>query len=159
MACVENHPIEPFFTLWYHSLENKKWDINSYIKLVVIKSLRDFWEVYNSISTFNNGMFFLMKENIAPIWEDKHNINGGVWSFRLSRKVLDKTWNELSIALIGNTLLENNDKNSSNINGISVVPKKYNCVLKIWNEDFNIKNKINKLDEIDTGKYLYKKHK
>jgi translation initiation factor 4E len=154
-----NHPIEPFFTLWYHSLTNKKWDIESYDKLVVIKSLRDFWEVYNSISTFNNGMFFLMRENITPIWEDENNINGGVWSYRLSRKVLDKTWIELSIALIGNTLLEKNDDNFCNINGISVVPKKYNCILKIWNSDFKIKNKINKLDDIDTSRYMYKKHK
>ena len=39
--------------------------------------------------TFNmnfNGMFFIMKEGILPIWECAHNINGGCVSWKVYRK-------------------------------------------------------------------------
>jgi len=29
-----------------------------------------------------------MKEGIEPIWENKENINGGYWSFKVSKKIL-----------------------------------------------------------------------
>ena len=153
------YPFEnTYYTFWYRGLEEKSWDISSYKKLAEMHSLKDFWEIYNSISTFNNGMFFLMKEDILPIWEDEKNINGGCWAFRLSRKTIDKTWKELSIAFIGNTLMKELEMNK-NINGISVVPKIYNCVLKIWNSDFEKKDILANMDSIDVKRCNYKKHK
>ena len=43
----------------------------------------------NKIKNINCGMFFLMKENIKPIYEDKKNINGGYWSMRITKKDSD----------------------------------------------------------------------
>ena len=55
-----------------------------------INSLESFKYYYNNIDTFIYGMFFLMKEDIIPLWEDEKNINEMVFkdpypSFNFSR--------------------------------------------------------------------------
>jgi len=159
----EPHPISPYYTLWFHDLNDKSWNIKSYKKIAEIRDLDTFWKIYNKIETFNNGMFFLMRENILPTWEDKQNVNGGVWSFRLSRKVIDSAWNELSMALIGGTLVDEDKIKETNtiITGISISPKIYNCIFKIWNGDAKNHDAsiLNNLEHIDVKRCMYKKHK
>ena len=47
-----------------------------------------FWVVYNKLKSIyvENAMFFLMKENIPPLWESSDNIEGGCWSFKIYKK-------------------------------------------------------------------------
>ena len=44
-------------------------------------------------------MFFIMREGIEPFWEDPQNVNGGCWSFKISKGNIKKYWTELSIYL------------------------------------------------------------
>jgi len=82
-------------------------------------------------------MFFIMRKVdndtiINPRWEDKHNINGGYWSFKVPNGDAQNIWNTLSKILIGETILTNP---TMDINGISISPKKHFCIIKIWNKN------------------------
>ena len=129
------------WNLWYHHNKND-WTINGYKLLFKILTINDFWNFYNNldlIGGINNQHFFLMREDIKPIWEDENNINGGCWSFKKNISTINDLWLDLSIYLLGETLY----KNTFNINGISICMKKgKNSIIKIWvkdDEDNNIK--------------------
>lgn len=170
----EDHfPLDTYYTLWYHGITEKKWDKDSYIKIGIIHSIKEFWTYYNNINTFLKGIFFLMKEDILPIWEVPANINGGYWSFRVERGKVDEIWTKLSIQLItenicnssSSKLQEQSEQNESeqneseeneseqnknilkhDINGISISPKAVNAVIKIWNND----SSYCKIEDINT---------
>ena len=127
------------WTLWYHSPESNDWSEDSYQKIYTFSTIEEFWSCYDLIKEnyLYVGMFFLMKKDILPTWEDPQNIKGGCWSFKVSRKDTYNAWLELSIALTGNNLLQNNLSNTTLLTGISISPKKGFCIIKIWNKDFN----------------------
>lgn len=136
---IYNNPsniLNSYWTLWYHSPENKKWDISSYQLLYKFNTLDNFWQLYNNFTPpqIQYGMFFLMKDDIKPIWEDVNNISGGSWSFKISKKDTFSAWIELSISAIGETLSKDCEF-LTNINGITISPKKNFSILKIWNKD------------------------
>ena len=104
--------------------------------------------------------FFLMRENIFPKWEDKYNINGGCWSLRIVKTEIRNVWDELSMAIMGE-YLTNDSKENSNLNGLSISPKRSFCVIKIWT-----KNVVEDKDDyfspyipfLDLDGSLYRKH-
>ena len=124
------------WTYWYHDPYNNKWTIDSYKKLYEIGSIKDFAILNNSwdiLPNINKSMYFLMKIHILPIWEDKNNQNGGLWSFKIvgNDSYIKEIWNKLCIYLLGESLLKNIENNNL-INGISISPKKYFSIIKIW---------------------------
>ena len=157
------------WVLWYHDIKNTEWTLDSYIKVAEFNTIEDFWKLYTYINNkpqlITNGMFFLMRENILPIWEDNSNINGGYWSFKISIHSITHAWNEISMALIGENILKNRE-NMYTINGISISPKKNFCIIKIWNSeklaDTNIKNCTDSLNKnillFNFDEALYKEH-
>ena len=93
-------------------------------------------------------MFFLMKNDILPIYEDKNNINGGYWSIKISNENILKTWIDLSIELIRGNL----DKKNI-ISGITLSYKKKFYIIKIWitNKKYNNLSYLN-LNNININK-------
>lgn len=127
------------WNLWYHHTKDD-WSINGYRKIYQITKASNFWELYHNwelLGGLTYKQFFLMKNDIQPIWEDEHNKNGGCWSFKIDEKNINEIWEQLSILLVTEELLnENNDQNL--IVGLSICLKKNNfCVIKIWNSDSN----------------------
>ncbi len=125
------------WTLWNHDQSNN-WDITSYKKLFSFNTL-------DSAITFNENihpniikksMIFLMKDDIQPIWEDKLNINGGCFSYKINEEIVVNIWKKLVYYLIGMTI-SNNENILNNINGISISPKKNFAIIKIWIADIN----------------------
>ena len=156
------------WVLWYHNTNDKNWDLKSYINLYEFNDIDSFWKMINTIekyyNNYHNDMLFLMKKNkndyIYPMWEDKYNKKGGYWSFKINKNDLHNIWLETMILLISESLLNDNLHNN-NINGISISPKKNNCIMKIWNNNHNI-NDIKMLTEIKNINYneiIYKCHK
>ena len=127
------------WTLWYHNLNYNNWSIDSYQKLYNFSNISDFWKLYNNHYKLNYGMFFLMKDNIKPIWEVDENKNGGNWSIKVIKNI-EKTWLNLSMDLIGNTL----DKKNI-VNGISLSYKNNYYIIKIWIND-KTKNDLNNIN-------------
>ena len=115
------------WVLWVHKVNDSDWTIDSYEKICEIDSIENFWLIYNNwdehLPRLDMGIFFLMREGIFPKWEDARNINGGCWSMRVSRNDIYNTWNELTMAMIGEYLCLEDDRNNE-INGLSISPKK-----------------------------------
>ena len=82
-------------------------------------------------------MFFCMKKNIFPNWEDPLNRQGGCLSFKVPAKDIMKEWNQILLYCINNNILT--EKNNE-VNGISISPKKEFNIIKIW-------FRLNKSDE------------
>ena len=148
--------------LWFHNLSNPDWSINGYTKIYTIETIEEFWEINMrmNINIIQNGMFFLMKEGIQPLWEHETNINGGCWSYKISKKECYISWVELLIAICGETLLE--DKYNNIINGVSISPKKNFCIMKIWtNNNENTSNSLlsTNIYNLNISQCLYKEHK
>ena len=131
------------WNIWYHH-EKDNWEISGYKKIYQISTIENFWKFYNNwdkLGGVSNKHFFLMKDGINPIWEDKQNINGGCWSFKISENQSEELWEDLSIYLVCNVICPTI---SSEIVGLSICLKKNNSsVIKIWNQ--NSKNNSLKL--------------
>jgi hypothetical protein len=146
--------------LWFHSITDNKWDKSSYKKIFTIDSLFDYKYILDNFEQdhYQNGMFFCMKENIFPNWEDPDNRNGGCLSFKIPSTEIIKEWSDLLLTVISENLvsLEISDE----INGISISPKKEFNIIKIWfkNSKFDYKKEIEEYSLITFNNSLYKKH-
>jgi hypothetical protein len=80
---------------------------------------------------FSEGMFFVMRDPIPPLWENHQNIRGGYYSFRCQKRdATDSYINYMIAAMIGELT-----KNATNqINGISISPKRGFNIIKVWNQ-------------------------
>jgi hypothetical protein len=122
------------WNVWYHH-EKDNWTISGYRMIYSIKTIEDFWKIYNNwnkLGGINSKHLFLMKDGITPIWEDKENINGGCWSYKINDSKSGEIWENLSVYLV----TENLCKKENEIQGISIcLKKKNNSVIKIWNKN------------------------
>jgi hypothetical protein len=148
--------------LWFHSINDNNWDKSSYRNIYTIKSLFDFQYIKTNFQQdhYQNGMFFCMKKDIFPNWEDPDNRNGGCLSFKVSSSNIVNEWENLLLKCITENILT--DNNESEINGISISPKKEFNIIKIWFRNSSFKyNGVFIEDEnslINLNNSLYKKH-
>ena len=133
------------WNIWYHH-EKDNWNLSGYKKIYTLSTVEEFWKFYNNwdkVGGVTNKHFFLMKENITPVWEDVQNINGGCWSFKIQEEQAEDLWEDLSSYLVCEKLCPTI---SDEIVGISICLKKNsNTVVKIWNK----KSKNNSLKLIN----------
>ena len=157
---MNDYTLNNKWVLWFHSLKNPNWDNKSYIKVIEIKTLLDF-KLLNDVLRINhlqNGMFFLMKNDIFPTWEDPKNRLGGCISFKYDNNIL-KEWLKILLLCITNNL--SNKKNINEINGLSISPKKEFNIVKVWikNDSKDHKNILKPYEPfIILDKSIYKKH-
>ena len=146
------------WTLWYHSLKNKNWDNKSYVKVIELNTLLDYklLEDIMRINHLQNGMFFLMKNDIFPTWEDPKNRMGGCISFKYDNNILNE-WLKVLLLCITDNLSDYNKE----INGLSISPKKEFNILKVWikNDSNDYKILVNQYEPyMKLDKCVYKKH-
>ena len=140
----ENQTFTNKWNIWFHSKKDV-WTVDGYEKLYEISNVENYWKLYNNwnkIGGLSSKHYFIMKENVTPIWEDDNNKNGGCWSFKISEYQSEELWNDLSNYLVTDNLISTNDAV-----GLSICLKKNNfSVIKIWNMDSknNSLNLINK---------------
>jgi hypothetical protein len=148
----KNYKLKNNWSLWYHSIKDNNWDKKSYKKLLIFRNFFDYRLIVDSFEQnyYQNGMFFVMKDDIFPNWEDPKNRFGGCLSFKISSDNIIDSWNYLLLNILNSSFLkENNDM----INGISIAPKKEFNIIKIWlkekkykySDDF-LENKYFKLE-------------
>ena len=157
MECVD---LKNEWKLWFHSINDNNWNKSSYKQLF---SLKDLYDTNLMMSIFKqnhyqNGMFFIMKNDVFPNWEDPSNRMGGCLSFKISSKNVISEWSELFLKCNLECILKGeNDK----INGLSISPKKEFNILKIWfSENIDYKNLFIEKEnsELTLSNSLYKKH-
>ena len=146
--------------LWYHSINDTNWDKNSYKQIFLINNIYDFnisKDIFKQ-NHYQNGMFFIMRDNIFPNWEDPGNRMGGCLSFKVPSTKIIEHWNELSLRCITENIMKDNNHH---INGISISPKKEFNIIKIWiNEDsFKYKDYFIEIGEFfSLTNSIYRKH-
>ena len=122
------------WTLYFHSSEESKWDISTFIKVGTATTWGDWFTLVNQVTirAIGDGMFFFMRDPIPPLWENSKNIRGGSYSFRVQRADSGDIFVNTSVAC----MLDKAMKITENrIHGISISPKKGFNIIKIWNID------------------------
>ena len=141
MEKSDDYKLQTSWILWNHKLNDNNWKNNSYKNIFEINNLYDykFLENIMTLQNLQNTMFFLMRKDIFPTWEDHHNRNGFNISYKVPLNHLENSWNNLLFKV----LTDDDD----NINGISISPKKEFNIIKVW---------INKYDRniFDLDRYI-----
>ena len=126
--------LEDTWILWFHDLQSTDWTINGYEKIGEIKSIEDFWTLYNNLD-FTIGMYFLMRSKYIPIWDDPSNINGSSFTNRYVINDSQYHFTMISALLIGENM-------NPVVTGISVSPKTKNAIVRIWSSKKITNNEI-----------------
>ena len=100
------------WVLWCHSINNNNWDEESYNKIYEIENLYDYYSFKDNIKKNNyfDSMFFLMRDGILPIWEDKNNVNGCCLTIKIPSKDVKTEWDKLVLKCISENIHINIDK-------------------------------------------------
>lgn len=145
----KEHKFSSSWTLWFHEVNVDDWSNSSYIKVVEgVDNIEKFINMTKNVHQVTSGMFFLMLDGIFPTYEDKRNIDGGYWSFRVGKKNANLVWFDLMAAMVGNTLTKK-PGDMSTITGVQISPKIKNCIFKVWNSDKRVSDSAIFTDDID----------
>ncbi len=131
------------WNVFFHDPFNSIWTNNSYVFIDTISTIEDtMCHLHYQHNNIHKGMFFIMRDGIYPCWDDPNNINGGVLSLKVLKEDVAKFWHNLLIRIVGETILIKEKREHWNlINGISISPKKYFCIVKIWIKDNSLFDK------------------
>ena len=134
------------WTMYFHSPEETKWTLNTFVTLGPMKTWRDFWGIIDTLKSesLSEGMFFMMRDPSPPLWESSHNIRGGCYSFRYQKKDA----HDVYINCIISAMLGSLTNNKNHVNGITISPKRGFNIIKVWNTDAQ---KFNNSSDIDTN--------
>jgi hypothetical protein len=163
---LKNNNLNDKFKLYFHDPNSYDWEMKSYIDLYEMKTIKDFWIIDSLIKDkVHLGMFFIMKNNIFPLWDNEDNINGCSFSLKILKKEAKIYWSKICILLLSNNITkEEHIDLYEKINGISISPKKNFCIIKIWLKEKDIYNNLNihnyfNIPENYNGEIIFKNHK
>lgn len=148
------------WNFYIHLQNSTDWNIESYYNITEINNVLSAIVLHNYLGEelFKKTLFFVMKNNIEPLWENENNKYGGSFSLKIHNKEVNRIWKIIYYKLIGETLCKNKDI-MEKITGISNSPKKTFTILKIWTRDCeNINSNIFNLDMVDLKTCIFKKH-
>lgn len=121
------------YTLWFHSPNEESFDANTFKKVCDIMTSDDFlalnYALLKKDDLLLNGLFYFMKNDIQPVWNNDEHINGGSISWKIDKFDAIKCWiNILNLFVSGKF----DSMEQYGITGISINPKKNCNILKIW---------------------------
>jgi len=159
---MNNYKIESKWFMWFHSINETRWTKETYKKIINITNLLDYHFLKKNFEQqhLQNGMFFIMRDDIFPTWEDPENRLGGCISFKINSNDILESWSKLFLHLISENIM-NDEKLFDEINGISIAPKKEFNIIKIWlrNDKINYKDLIKNIEPyFKLEESLYRKH-
>lgn len=126
------------WTLYWHSSEGRDWSLPSFVSFGKMATWREFHSIIQSVTyeSISDGMFFLMRGNTVPRWENGQNIYGGAYSIRVPKENAGQTFEHYAVAAM---LSEAVADPVNVINGLSISPKNSSTakqrfnIIKIWN--------------------------
>jgi hypothetical protein len=122
------------WTLFYHPSEGRDWTLPSFTTFGPMKTWGQYLAIIKELKpeTLSDGMFFLMRNDIPPLWENHNNVYGGAYSFRVLKNKAGPAFVRYGLA----AMLKEVAKDSRNvINGLSISPKTSHNIIKVWNTD------------------------
>jgi hypothetical protein len=153
-----------YYRLLAHHNADSNWNFNSYHHVTTLKTWEDVSKLFNTLnlttykSNIGNFDFFIMKNEISPLWEDEENRCGSICSIKID--TLKDGYNILKtlfINICNNTLMnisKNNVPNWNIINGVSFSCKKIENVSSAVEQDYSMikiwfKTNYTQFDNID----------
>lgn len=134
------------YSLWYHNPNEKDFTESSFMKVLNITNADELLAIHNVLKNNEklllNGLFYLMKDEILPVWYNKDHINGGCISWKIDRSESVKCWENLLLLFTSGNF---NNLEEYKITGISINPKKNCSILKIWLSSVIPKHKLNSI--------------
>ena len=133
--------LNTYWTVWIHKNSNTNWTLSGYQKVYQINSIGSFWRFFNNFQYFNamDNQLFIMREEIAPIWEDVNNKFGGICSMKINSiqkgmktDISTEIFSIIALLIMNETFILDN----KNINGISFSMKKRHVLIKMWTKTF-----------------------
>lgn len=142
------------WTIYFHDFMDSNWNKNSYEKLITLRTSSDFWTVFDIIQPkLSRGMFFFMKNEIFPKWDDSSNNDKYVFiSIKIIKENVGVFMENLLLKLVAESLSETDN---DNISGLSISPKKNFCICKIWIKSSKVLSKEYILANFDIPSSLY----
>jgi hypothetical protein len=123
------------WTLYFHDPDDRDWTLESYSRVCTVYRASEYWGVQHRLSENNaicRGMWFLMREDVFPCWDDASNIEGGCVSFMVGKSDVSRVWQEFCEKMLCERMRADGGDDSEEINGISVSPKNDFCIIKVW---------------------------
>lgn len=122
------------WTLYYHDVNNDDFSRDTFRKVCKYSTIGEMLFMINKLTTFQSGMFFIMRDDTSPLFKDPENINGGMWTYKIPKKDSDNIFKNLVVAT-SMEVLTKDPSQMPQINGLSVSPKINNLVIKIWSNN------------------------
>jgi len=136
-----------------------------------IESVQDFWRYNNNTPVDQIKMresIYLFKQGFKPVWEDRRNIDGGSWTFRVQKVNGPDFWTRIQIMAIGEKLqscLATGDQ----LCGVGLSVRFNSHLVSVWHRDGSNQKSIDALlatvlEELPEemkpkpDNYFYKKH-
>ena len=122
---MKQYPLNTTWCLWYHSINDTQWNKQSYKKIYEIQNLYDLQGLHDVIQKIHlqNGMFFLMRDDVFPTWEDPDNREGCCVSYKVPGQILKEQWSSIVDRIVTEDILKDKDQ-WNQVNGVSIAPKK-----------------------------------
>ncbi len=134
--------LNSYWTVWVHKINSTDWTLSGYQKIYVINSIGSFWRFFNNFQLYNTyqNQIFIMREEVAPIWEDVNNKFGGICSIKIDSiqkgmrtDLSTEVFNLISLLVMNETFVAQDKK----INGISYSVKKRSSLIKVWTKTYS----------------------
>ncbi|KAL1842708.1 hypothetical protein VTJ49DRAFT_4487 [Mycothermus thermophilus] len=136
-----------------------------------IESVQDFWRYNNNTPVDQIKMresLYLFKAGFRPVWEDRRNVLGGSWTFRVPKSIGPDVWTRVQLLAIGEKLqsvLEEGDQ----ICGVGLSVRFNSHLVSIWHRDASRQKSVDNLlqcvlEELPQelrpkpDNYFYKRH-
>ncbi|UKZ70142.1 uncharacterized protein TrAtP1_011140 [Trichoderma atroviride] len=111
---------------------------------------------------------YLFKSGFRPIWEDRRNINGGSWTFRVPKAIGPDFWTRIQLLAIGEKLQSVIDE-ADQICGVGLSVRFNSHLVTVWHRDSSKQNSVDALiacilEDLPAelqpkpDNYFYKKH-
>jgi len=136
-----------------------------------IESVQDFWRYNNNTPVDQIKMresIYLFKQGFQPVWEDRRNINGGSWTFRVPKVNGPDFWTRVQLMAIGEKLQSCLDVGDQ-LCGVGLSVRFNSHLISVWHRDASQQKSIDAilatvLEELPVelkpkpDNYFYKKH-
>jgi len=102
-------PLENAWCLWFDRYIGPGFSADEYaasmLEVAIFDDVQSYWRWTNNLPEAGKleatCSYHLMKKGIRPLWEDKSNVNGGSFSFRISSAdTFDEIWTTISLNAI-----------------------------------------------------------
>jgi hypothetical protein len=153
---IDNKTLDNKFTVWFHDANEPEFTMDKFFNITNFETVSEYimttQVLRDNYKMLLNGMFFIMKNNINPVWTDDANRDGGCISWKIEKYNSLEYWENLLMLFVTNNLPV--ELNKYNINGISINPKKNCNIIKLWLASDIEGDILNKIDLTD--KCLFK---